>query len=330
MVAQDVIQKTIIKINWDKKRKIFTRGFDNTVVLNMASTAIRAIIYFDELKGYGGKLIKKYCIPAADKIISYQMENGCFPYTSKKNDDKAPLIYVAITLQGLISLYKRTNKKKYFESCLKAAEFLVKNIDKETNLFFHRFERGGIIKYPEFVAGSAIIIHQLKRLEELGYKFKDENKLLKALEKNQYKTGGIKQFVGFSDIFMPLFYPPEPEKNKWRDLLPIPGWNALAFDALTYCFNGNFIPKPKNQFPGIYNSEKFKIIENKKTVEFIKNNEIFAKWTKINHVWDFGKIDQRPGDQRIKHQLYVWKKRLWFLKPFLNLMYPFKISKPKR
>lgn len=325
-VCKDVIINQFFKKNWNNKKKIFTRGFDDSFTLNMASTAIRAIIYFDEITNQKGKLIKKYCVPTADAIIKYQKSNGCFPYTSDMKGT-APLIYIGITMQGLISLFKITKQKKYFDSCVKAANFLIQNIDSKTGLFYHRYEDNILFKYPEFVAGSMLIVHQLKRLEEFGLDFPAINKVINSVIKRQFKSGGIQQFIGFSDIFMSEFYGPEPEKKKWRDLLPIPGWNGLAFDALTYCFNGKRIPKPTNNFPTKYISEKCDIFEYKDKVIFKQNGKIIAKWTKIKHIWDFGLLKERPGDERIKHQLFIWKKRLWFLKPILNKIYPFKISK---
>jgi hypothetical protein len=146
----------------------------------------------------------------------------------------------------------------------------------------------------------------------------------------QHGTGGIPMFIGFSDIFMPYFYPPEPEIKKWRDVIAIPGWNALAFDCLTYMLpNKAKVPLPAVKFPGTYESTGYLIREDEKEVMFLdQNNEIKARWIKNRDTWVFGEIPLRTGQERLKHSLYVWKKRLFLFQPLLNIMYPFRIAKP--
>jgi hypothetical protein len=329
-VAKDNVENFIIKQCWDKKNKVLHRSAQEKgkhFVLNMASTGLRAILYLDELEPRGR--IKKYCIPLAEKIISLQENKGAFPYTDEKK--LSPLIYTAIAMQGLLSLYKRVKKEKYLTACKEAALFLVENIDPETKLFYHRLEGKKLKKFPEFVAGSMVIAHQIKRLEEFGISFKQVDEVVKSVLKKQCMNGALPNFVGFSDVFMPEFYPAEPEKKKWRDVIAVPGWNALAFNALTHWLpEKTSLPKARIKFPATYNSNEYNIVEDRKKVMFFDRKGTAAgKWFKEKDSCEFCFVPLRTGEERLKHSLFVWKKRLKPMKPLLNVMYPFRISEKR-
>lgn len=329
-IAKDNVENFIIRQCWDDENKVLHRNVQEKgkhFVLNMASTGLRALLYLDELEPKNR--IERYCIPLAEKIISLQESNGAFPYTDEKK--LSPLIYVAITMQGLLSLYKRIKKDDYLVACKQAALFLVQNIDPETKLFYHRFEGKQLKKFPEFIAGSMVIVHQIERLAEFGIHFKQGDEVMQAVLKKQYQNGALPNFIGFSDVFMQKFYPPEPEKKKWRDVIAVPGWNALAFDALTYCLPEKAaLPKPRIKFPVTYASDEYKIVEGRKEVRFFdKQNKVVAKWFKEKDSCEFCFIPLRSGEERLKHSLFVWKKRLKPIKPLLDLIYPFRISEKK-
>jgi len=300
-VANDCIQNYIIKKCWDGG--VFKSRVQKEFILNMASTVISALCLLTSFSDEN--YIEEYCVPTAEKIMLRQDENGGVPYS--EHSPEIILLYTAITMRGLLDLYEYTGDDKYLSSCKKAAGFLTGHIDPETKLFYHTVgktkRREKVKKYPQWIAGSLVIVHQIKRLEKYGCSFPEANDVLKTVLSYQYATGGIPTFVGFTDIFMPKFYPPEPEKRKWRDVIAIPGWNALAFECLTYLMPKGDLPKPINVFPGRYESTEYTIEEGEHDVIFWKDKDMAAKWIKGREVWAFGTIPLRTGAERIIYNM---------------------------
>lgn len=328
-VAEDNIKNRILKIHWDKKRKRIERKSnpqDDIFILNMAANAIKSILLLAKLKKIDEKKAISYCNNTAEHILQNQSEEGYFYYDETKTS--APLIYVAITMQGLLDLFEKTNSKKILDSCINAADFLNNQLDKDSGLYYHRIQNKEIIKYPEFIAGAMIIVAALKRIEKFSNKKYDSAEIVtKTVLKKQYSNGAIPNFHVFTDIFMPAFYPPEPEKTKWRDVLPIPGWNALAFEALTSNLKDKIkiIPE-KGIKKTIYESEKYLISETQNRVEFREKTtgKIKAKWDKKEEIWLFGEISLRDSKKRVLHLIYLFKNRFGPLQWFLNKFYVFR------
>ena len=319
-VTTDNIENYFLKQQWDKKNCTFYGHFEpigrtgRPHIHNMTSLAISALIAYARVTDKFD-FVEDYAIPAGEHILSCQNmtgENsyGGYPYNDGRSRNLYFSLYHAITMRGIIDLYEFTHDKEFLNSANIAAKHLMRLIDEETHLFFHRVKREKIIRYPQWLAGSGTIIHQIRRLEPHGCRY-DLNRTINSLLEQQHPHGGFPTFLGFSDLFSPKLFPAEPEKRKWRDVLATPNWNCFTFELLSYLIKkGSVIPEPTSKFPLVLrcdegkNSSAYTIYERKEIVRFIhpKTNDIALQLRKTDNLSQFGRIVETRSFVRQEHR----------------------------
>ena len=296
-VAKNCIERFIIARCWDSKRTFLEFSYDERVFNpGSASTAIRALLEYAKLI-QNESLVEEYCLPAGKQILRWQYKNGCFTFDEK--DEFAPLFYCAVTVKGLIELYKYKKDELLFERIKDAASFLAKNVHAQENLFYYGYHREAFLKYPLYVAQSAVPASVLKQLSSFGFKAGVADKVLASIYSKQYSSGAFPSFNSFCRV-LDKTQTKKSKYVKWQDVLPCPSWNAFAFEYLTELIPEiQDLPLSTATFPCNYEANKYSIKERDSTVVFFaKDGSIAAKWFKKHDTWLFGRLQTTKRPKR--------------------------------
>ncbi len=298
-VAKNNIERFIIAKCWDEK-KSFLEFSHNKMVFNLSSAglALRAILEYAKIT-QNDALIKKYCEPASLQILRFQYKNGCFTYDER--DEIAPLFQCALTIKALMTLYKKTKEEKLFVNARDAAAFIAKKVHPKEKLFYYGYRGERFLKFPLYVAQSAVIASVLKEFSNYKSKFEAADYVLNSVFSRQYANGALPSFNTYYNIFEKTKASQAKEK-RWQDILPCPCWNALAFEYLTELLPVNpNLPTITAIFPCDYEASEYTIKERDATVVFFDGKgALAAKWFKKHDTWLFGKLYTSMRKRRVK------------------------------
>lgn len=220
-------------------------------VVNMNSVAVESLIKLSKLSNE--KKYEKYAIRIGEWILTEQIitdgiENGGINY-SQVQPGVLILIYTALAMRGLDDLYLLTKDIRYLEMMKNASTHLMHLVDNKTNLFYHKIEDGKIYKYPQFIAGSGIILKALNDTEIVTGLEYDYDHVLDAILEYQLPNGGFENFVGYNSSDNRRKNGNEKEEV-WEDIIPTIGWNAHIFEFLSRKFQGKIpeAPVKNNKF----------------------------------------------------------------------------------
>ncbi|MCD6478448.1 MAG: hypothetical protein J7L44_01010 [Candidatus Diapherotrites archaeon] len=298
-VAKNNIERFIIARCWDSKRTFLEFSYDERVFnLSSASTTIRALLEYAKLI-QNESLIGEYCIPASKQILRWQYKDGCF--TLDEKDEFAPLFQCALTIKGLMELYKHKKDEAIFDRIKDAAGFIAKNVHPKENLFYYGYHGDFFLKFPLYIAQSAVIASVLKQFSGFKLKFDIADNVLAAVYAKQYGNGALPSFNSFCNV-LDKTKTMKSKRTHWQDVLPCPCWNAFAFEYLTELLPANSdIPLSTATFPCNYEASDYSIKERDSTlVFFAKDGSLAAKWFKRHDTWLFGKLytTKRPKKER--------------------------------
>lgn len=298
-VAKNNIERFIIAKCWDEK-KSFLEFSHNKMVFNLSSAglALRAILEYAKLT-QNDSLIKKYCEPASLQILRFQYKNGCFTYDER--DEIAPLFQCALTIKALMTLYKKTREEKLFVNARDAAAFIAKKVHPKEKFFYYGYRGERFLKFPLYVAQSAVIASVLKEFSNYKSKFEAADYVLNSVLSKQYANGALPSFNTYYNIFEKT-EASQVKKKRWQDILPCPCWNALALEYLTELLPVNpNLPTVTAIFPCDYEASEYTIKERDSTVVFFdRMGALAAKWFKKHDTWLFGKLYTSMRKRRVK------------------------------
>lgn len=235
-------------------------------VVNMNSVAVESLI---KLYYCTGELkYQEYALKVGEWILTEQTrsntkEDGGIAY-SQIQPRVLIAIYTALAMRGLDDLYYLTEDEKYLQAMKKAADHLINMKDDETKLFNHAFVDGKLVKYPQFIAGSGIILKALydaEKVTNIKYNYED---ILNTILDSQLPNGGFPNFVGYTKHDKSC----KNDKTKsWEDIMPTVGWNAHLFEFLSRMVDPKFSHDPGSTTKSLKISNKnCYLIENEKFV----------------------------------------------------------------
>jgi len=297
-VAKNNMERFIIASAWHHSKTFVEFSYDEMIFnICSAATAIRALLEYSKLTD-AASMVDEYCVPTAMQILKWQYKDGCF--TLDERDEFAPLFNCALTLEGLAELCKIKENNLVLSRIKDAAAFIEKSIHPNEKLFYYGYHGDNFMRYPLYIAQSAVIASVLKRLSNLGLSYASADAVLESVYSKQLPNGAFQSFVSFCNVL-------EEKENKrakyvqWQDVLPCPCWNAFAFEFLSALLPENTeMPLPSANFPCNYESKDYSITERDSTlVFFAKDGSLAAKWFKAHSTWLFGKlyITKRPIEQ---------------------------------
>lgn len=306
-VAKNNIERFIMGKCWDDKKSFLEYSYGKQVFnLSSASFAIRALIEYAKLIE-NDSLIERYCKPAAYQILRFQYKNGCFTYDER--DEIAPLFHCALTIKGLMELYRITKDEKLFVNARDAAAFISRKMHPKEKLFYYGYRGERFLRFPLYVAQSAVIASVLKEFSNYKSKFETADEVLKSVLSCQYSNGALPSFNTYYNIFEKTESAKAKEK-RWQDVLPCPCWNALAFEYLTELIpQGAKMPMVSALFPCEYESSRYTIKEREATLVFFeRDGSLAAKWFKKQDIWRFGKLYVGARKRRSKASKRAMRK----------------------
>jgi len=273
---------------FDKSAGTFRSSLVSKVhMANMASVAIEALLRLYKINGDDSLL--KIAESCGDWL--YKLFNGNFVPYGDYNEHTNPLtLYNAITLQGLDDLYFETKDRKYFKLVNGILKFLLQSYDKSTGFYFHRIENGKMVKYPQYVAASGIMLWNIMEATKTGVKC-DVTPHAASLKSAVYPNGGVPSYIGYGE---------------WQDCFPCPAWVAMAFLGLVaYAgkpeisgkMNEKTNPKTnkKTNGAGFKSFAKewggYSFLDEKDKFTLIKNGEIIWRAEKTEEVPETNKIE---------------------------------------
>ena len=262
------IDKYLIGILWDEEFGAFKFSEIDyytpdviRFVVNMNSVAVESLIKLSRLTGetkYQDYAIRVGEWMLTEQIKSSGLENGGINY-SQVQPRVLISIYTALAMRGIDDLYYLTEDQRYLEMMKNAANHLINLIDSETKLFYHAILNGGLLMYPQFIAGAGIIFKALDDAEKLtGEKF-DYQDALNTILKKQLPNGGFSNFVGYRNKN-------SDENEVWEDIVPVMGWNAHIFEFLTRRIQKDFSYKPIKFSNIFFTSKNYFYRESKRSI----------------------------------------------------------------
>ncbi len=274
--AKGNLDNFLLETLFDRKNKIFfnfERSRSHTA--NMTSVAIEALV----------KLAK---ITGDDSYLSHAKNNGDWicrifngqyvPYADHRENIEPLPFYNGITLQGLDDLFYATKDVKYLNLMKAIVKYLRESTDTETGFFYHRKVGKSVVKRPQYVAASGIILWNVLNSMKCGVKF-PINDYIKNLNGRIYSSGGIGSYIGYGN---------------WEDIFPCPAWVAMAFAGLCEYVDEKSLQKV--DFDSVefnnFRIEKagYNLIDEKNFLTLEKNGKVIWKANKKEEVPDVNKI----------------------------------------
>ncbi|MCX8189853.1 MAG: hypothetical protein N3F05_01340 [Candidatus Diapherotrites archaeon] len=305
-VAKNNIERFIIAKCWDYKRS-FLEFSHNSQLFNLpaAATTIRAIMRYSLLVDEPS-MITDYCIPTAIQLLKFQYKDGCFAMDEK--DEISPLFRCAFTIKGLAEMCEVRQDEKVVERLKDAVSFLNKSVHPTEKLYYYGYRGNTFLKYPLYVAHSAVIASTIKQLAPLGINSNVADSVIESVLSRQYSNGALPSYIGFCNVLSEICE--KPKQPLWQDVLPCPAWNAFAFESLANLLPIKAeLPLTNADFPCTYESKDYSITERNSTVIFFaKDGSIAAKWFKGHSNWLFGKLYITATEEKKKSSKKMLKK----------------------
>ena len=232
-------------------------------VTNMNSVTVESLIKLSSLTGE--QKYQEYALRIGEWMLTEQIKSGDIENGGINYSQIQPRIlisiYTALAMRGIDDLYYLTKDQRYLEMMKSAANHLINLIDPETKLFYHAVLKGELLKYPQFIAGTGIILKALDDTSKLtDDKFEYQDTLKEILDK-QLPNGGFSNFVGYNT---PENYRPLGNGEEvWEDKVPVIGWNAHIFEFLTRNVEKDFSYKPTKLKANFVVTKNYFYVENK-------------------------------------------------------------------
>jgi hypothetical protein len=248
----------------------------------MNSVAVESLIKLSNLTGE--KKYQDYAIKVGEWMLTEQIKSSNLEDSGINYSQVQPRvlisIYTALAMRGIDDLYHLTKDQRYFEMMKNAANHLINLIDPETKLFYHAIINGKLVEYPQFIAGSGIILKALDDAERLvGVKF-DYQDSLNAILKKQLINGAFSNFARY-------WNEKSGENEVWEDVVPVMGWNAHLFEFLTRIVQKDYSYKPSKLRMNCIATNYYYYVEGKHFVLIfcikpIKSSILYLAVKKIN------------------------------------------------
>jgi hypothetical protein len=246
-VAKTNIDRYILGTLWDDEFGAFRFSTidyyspqKTRFVANMNSVAIESLIKLFNLTG--DELYRRHAIETGEWLLTQSMKSPAFGDGgigySHIQPDTLIAIYTALAMRGLDNLFNLTEDGRYKQMMQRAASHLISLIDPDTKLFYHAVVDGELVKYPEFIAGSGIILKALDDATRLTGARYSCPETLGAILSSQLPNGAFPSFIGYDTL--------ENGRTKgrglvvWEDKVPVMGWNAHLFEFLTRIVDDGF------------------------------------------------------------------------------------------
>ncbi|HME18502.1 MAG TPA: hypothetical protein VKF15_02055 [Nitrososphaerales archaeon] len=246
-----------VKREWDPVAKSFAVKYHagRAHIHNKGAMAILAILACEG--GRMGELTGQYAVPAADFMMTCQVQEGAmagaFPYADR--DSSYRTIYSLVTALGLLGLHRATGEPKYLLSVTKLLDHLSKFVDPKTGLICHYHQTG----YPQWITDTILyhLVGKLASEQGQGAAAGRRSGALSDALAYQYPSGAFPLSLGFEDLWYKDVMGAKPEIRRWRDVLPTPGMNAWNFWFLSsFLPKGARIPAPSSRFPHTVSSDR--------------------------------------------------------------------------
>jgi len=246
-VAKTNIDRYILGTLWDDEFGAFRFSTidyyspqKTRFVANMNSVAIESLIKLFNLTG--DELYRRHAIETGEWLLTQSVKSlgfgdGGIGY-SQIQPNTLIAIYTALAMRGLEDLFNLTEDGRYKQMMQRAASHLMSLLDPDTKLFYHAVVDGELIKYPEFIAGSGIILKALDDATRLSGAKYSCPETLEAILSSQLSNGAFPSFIGYDTQ--------ENGRAKgrglvvWEDKVPVMGWNAHLFEFLTRIVEDHF------------------------------------------------------------------------------------------
>lgn len=240
-----------------------------------------------------------------------EIEHGSIRYASHEAAI-CPSFYTALSLRGVDDLYVISGRDARYRRMMTAGvEHLLRVYDGETGLFFHGVEKGIVRRFPQYVAGAAII---LKAISDTNVALGTTYVALGALEAvltRQLTSGGVPSFVGYNT---PDNCRPYGDGTPvWEDIVPIVGWNAHLFEFLTEYFvpEGSMLSATAPFGRVSVRTGNFTLVEGKRSAWILSRRPserrgfyLYVKRLPVAFGWDAARVRARLSailPDRVKH-----------------------------
>jgi len=220
---------------WDCEARAF-RDHPRTpcFVANKAATLVEALLKLARLTG-DEALVETYALPTLEAILAHQMRDGPLHGAIYQNSIRGREVakffpyYIARCVPGLVAGYEWSGKERYLDAARRAMAFVLRWRYEDGGFPQVVYPGGRVNRYPQWIAAVGDILWAMRLLEPYGFKA-DAEPTLAWLLRGQEPTGALRTAHGFAAQISQR----EPEGlPEFRDLLPVVGWNSMAFRYLT-------------------------------------------------------------------------------------------------
>ena len=234
--AKRNLESFYIQQLWDPHFQSF-RDSPNvpSFVPNKAATACEAFFLLAEM-AQDESWIERYALPTLERIIDHQVRkdghlDGAIAQnnTGGRRVEKYFPFYIARCVPALVTGYECSQEQRYLEAALYAMAFIQRWRCPDGSFPQVIYPAGRINRYPQWIAALGEILRVMQLLEPCGLEA-NPGATQDWLLAGQSPSGGFYTAHGFTSQVSQRKPGPLPD---FRDLLPVVGWNAMAFRYLS-------------------------------------------------------------------------------------------------
>ncbi len=216
-------------------------------VINFNCMALETLLKFNRLRtvepfGKVAARVGKWLLDRLEESYKFFCDNmpadggfhpGAMPYQfgkSRATPDNCVFLYSGLSLRGLCELYQETGDIRCKKIIENGVEGLLASRDPQTRLFYHTTHGFHIDPYPQFIAGTGMILVGIARAEEVTGRKWDYEDTVESILGQQQANGSFPCFIGKNRSHSRRF---KSGIETWEDHVAGVNWNAQLFEYLS-------------------------------------------------------------------------------------------------
>lgn len=286
--AENSLFGFIVGVLWDGDRRVFRNAaHDPWFVPNKVATIVEALLAWAAVTG-DHQPAEAYGRPTLQAIADCQVRaprsalDGGIPQRATLQGPGTRLFpfYIARCVPALAQGSVAFGEQHFLEAADAAMGFVLRHMLPDGSFPQVVYANGHINRYPQWIAGIAEILHAGEVLSRHG-KHASLDRTLDWLLRGQDGSGAFRTARGFA---AQVSQRQPPELPEFRDVLPVCGWNSMAFRYLTGCVTRvrrlSWSHSGSTEQPCIFQGIKATCCEDAHALEVHVRGKVAYRWRK--------------------------------------------------
>jgi hypothetical protein len=239
--AERNIREYYIARLWDSDARVFSDHPQTpSFVPNKSATLAEALLKLARLTG-DEVLVETYALPTFRAILAHQVHSGPLDGAIYQHSRAGRPVhkffphYIARCVPALLAGYEWVGNGRYLDAARRAMDFVMRCQYDDGSFPQVVYSEERMNCYPQWIAAAGDILRALALLAPYDFAV-DTEPTLHWLLQGQTPAGGFRTARGFA---AQAWQHPPGVLPEFRDLLPVAGWNSMAFRYLaSVCQDG--------------------------------------------------------------------------------------------